>query len=255
MTNKEILDIALQQSAYDCNCAAADFLSEQNVVTISKANPKARRYVPLPLECDLVSYGNNIVVQVSERTQSAVSEYINKFDASHCFETPQINMLNDLIGQFDLKVCFMAEFFLPDTTKLKELDCGYELRVLHKEDFADLYTEQWSNCLTFHDKERDVLAVGAYDNGNLIGLAGCSADCEMMYQIGVDVLPEYRQKGIASSVTSKLALEILALGKVPFYCAAWSNIKSVRNAIKSGFRPAWVELTASNREFVNKLIM
>ena len=255
MTNKEILDIALQQSAYDCNCAAADFLSEQNVVTISKANPKARRYVPLPLECDLVSYGNNIVVQVSERTQSAVSEYINKFDASHCFETPQINMLNDLIGQFDLKVCFMAEFFLPDTTKLKELDCGYELRVLHKEDFADLYTEQWSNCLTFHDKERDVLAVGAYDNGNLIGLAGCSADCEMMYQIGVDVLPEYRQKGIASSVTSKLALEILALGKVPFYCAAWSNIKSVRNAIKSGFRPAWVELTARNREFVNKLIM
>ena len=42
MTNKEILDIALQQSAYDCNCDAADFLSEQDVVTLSKANPKAR---------------------------------------------------------------------------------------------------------------------------------------------------------------------------------------------------------------------
>ena len=47
MTNKEILDIALQQSAYDCNCDAADFLSEQDVVTISKANPKARKYIPL----------------------------------------------------------------------------------------------------------------------------------------------------------------------------------------------------------------
>ena len=108
--------------------------------------------------------------------------------------------------------------------------------------------------MTFHDRERDVLAVGAYDNGKLIGLAGCSADCEMMYQIGVDVLPEYRRKGIASAVTSKLALEVLALGKVPFYCAAWSNIKSVRNAIKSGFRPAWVELTARDKGFVNKLI-
>ena len=138
MTNKEILEIALQQSAYDCNCTAADFLSEQNVVTISKANAKARKYVPLPLECDLVSYGNNIVAQVSERTKSAVSEYINKFDAYHCFETPQINMLNDLLAPFDLKVCFMAEYFLPDVTKLKELDCGYELRVLYKEDFADL---------------------------------------------------------------------------------------------------------------------
>ena len=210
MTNKEILDIALQQSAYDCNCDAADFLSEQDVVTLSKANPKARKYIPLPLECDLVSYGNNIVAQVSERTKPAVSEYIHKFEAYRCFETPQINMLNDL------------------------------LRVLHKEDFADLYTEQWGNCLTFHDRERDVLAVGAYDNSKLIGLAGCSADCEMMVQIGVDVLPEYRRKGIASAVTSRLALEVLALGKVPFYCAAWSNIKSVRNAVKSGFRPAGI---------------
>lgn len=254
MTNKEILEIALQQSAYDCNCKADDFLSEQNVVTISRANSKARKYVPLPLECDLVSYGNNIVAQVSERTKSAVTEYINKFDAYHCFETPQINALNDLLTRFDLKVCFMAEYFLPDVNKLKELDCGYELRILQKEDFDDLYTEQWGNCFTFNDRERDVLAVGAYDNGELIGLAGCSADCEMMYQIGVDVLPEYRRKGIASAVTSKLALEIIKIGKVPFYCAAWSNIKSVRNAIKSGFRPAWVELTARETEFINKMI-
>ena len=104
------------------------------------------------------------------------------------------------------------------------------------------------------NRERDVLAVGAYDDSELIGLAGCSADCETMYQIGVDVLPEYRRNGVASAVTSKLALEILKLGKVPFYCAAWSNIQSVRNAIKSGFRPAWVELTARDNGFVDKMI-
>lgn len=254
MTNKEILEIALQQSAYDCNCKTEDFLTEQNTVTISKANPKARKYIPLPLECDLVSYGNNIVAQVSERTKAVVTDYISKFPAYRCYETPNINALNDMLAPFDLKVCFMAEYFLPDANKLKELDCGYETRVLKKADFADLYKEQWSNCLTFDDRERDVLAVGAYDNGELIGLAGCSADCEMMYQIGVDVLPEYRRKGIASALTSKLAIEILKLGKVPFYCAAWSNIKSVRNAIKSGFYPAWVELTARDREFVSKLI-
>lgn len=254
MTNREILEIALQQSAFDCNCKVEDFLSEQNVVTISKTNPKARKYVPLPLECDLVSYGNNIVAQVSRKTKSVVSEYINKYPAYRCFETPNINALNEMLAPFDLKVCFMAEYFLPDVNKLKELDCGYELRVLKKDDFADLYIEQWSNCFTFDDRERDVLAVGAYDNGVLIGLAGCSADCDSMYQIGVDVLPEYRQRGIASAVTSKLALEIIKLGKVPFYCAAWSNIKSVRNAIKSGFIPAWVELTARSTSFTDNMI-
>ena len=254
MTNKEIMEIALRQSAIDCNCNPDEFISQQNIVTISKAHTKARKYLPLPLECDLVSYGNNIVAQVSERTKSAVTEYTNKYPAYCCFETPNINLLNDMLAPFDLKVCFMAEYFLPDVDQLKEFDCGYELRVLHKDDFANLYSEQWEHCLTFDDRERDVLCVGAYDGDKLIGLAGCSADCETMYQIGVDVLPEYRRKGVASAVTSKLALEVLKLGKVPFYCAAWSNIKSVRNAIKSGFFPAWVELTARDSAFVNKLL-
>lgn len=254
MTNKEIREIALRQSAIDCGCDPDDFLSEQHIVTISKAHPKARKYLPLPLECDLVSYGSNIVAQVSERTKAAVTEYINKYPAFCCFETPNIHALDELLAPYDLKVCFMAEYYLPDVDKLKELDCGYELRVLPKADFADLYEEQWRHCLTFDDRERDVLCVGAYDNGRLIGLAGCSADCETMVQIGVDVLPAYRRKGVASAVTSKLAIEALKLGRVPFYCAAWSNIRSVRNAIKSGFRPAWVELTARDSKFVKELI-
>ena len=74
-----------------------------------------------------------------------------------------------------------------------------------------------------------------------------------MWQIGIDVLPAYRRQGIASALTSRLALEILKLGKVPFYCAAWSNLKSVRNAIKSGFRPAWVEMTAKDAAFVQEM--
>ena len=98
-----------------------------------------------------------------------------------------------------------------------------------------------------------MLGVGAYDNGKLVGLAGCSADCEDMYQIGINVLPEYRRQGIAAALTSRLALEILALDKVPFYCAAWCNLKSVRNAIKCGFRPAWVELTARDIAFTDGL--
>ena len=98
-----------------------------------------------------------------------------------------------------------------------------------------------------------MLGVGAYDQGELVGFAGCSADCETMWQIGVDVLPEYRRSGIASALTARLAREVLARGKVPFYCAAWSNLPSVRNAIRSGFRPAWVEMTARPIPFVQEI--
>ena len=144
----------------------------------------------------------------------------------------------------------MAEYFLPDVDALKLLSCDFELRVLQQRDFADLYKPEWSNALCEKRKELDVLGVGAYDGDTLVGLAGCSADCEAMWQIGVDVLPGYRRKGIASALTSRLALEILSREKVPFYCAAWCNLKSVRNAIKCGFRPAWVTVTARNAAFV-----
>ena len=142
----------------------------------------------------------------------------------------------------------MAEYFLPDADVLHPLPCPYELRVL--EDFTGLYTDAWSNALTAHDPARDVLGVGAFDGGRLVGLAACSADCATMWQIGVDVLEAYRHQGVASALTSRLACEVLARGKAPFYCAAWSNIPSVRNAIRSGFRPAWVELTARDEAFV-----
>ena len=251
MTNEDIRRIALQQSAYDMNCEPEDFLKAENVVTISKEHPQARKYLKLPLSCDLVSYGGNIVDQASEEIAPLVRQYINRYPVERCFETPNLHVLDDVLRPFGQKICFMAEYFLPDVKALKELPCEYELRVLHQKDFADLYLPQWSNALCEERKHLDVLGVGAYDNGELIGLAGCSADCETMYQIGVDVLPEYRKKGVASALTSRLALEILALDKVPFYCAAWSNIKSVRNAIRCGFRPAWVAMTAKAAEFVD----
>ena len=253
MTNQEILQIALQQSAYDCNCNADDFLSTENKAVLSQKNEKARVYMPLPLECDLVSYGNNIVAQVSPRMKGTVEWYISKYAVEHCFEAPNVIALNEKLAQFGYKVCFMAEYLLPDVNELKEQPCDYEIRVLQPEEFEQYYTDEWGNALCKSRKHLDKLAVGAFDNGKLIGLAGCSADCETMYQIGVDVLPEYRRKGVASAITSRLAIETLKLGKVPFYCAAWSNIKSVRNAIRSGFRPAWVELTARNSEFVDDM--
>jgi predicted GNAT family acetyltransferase len=75
-----------------------------------------------------------------------------------------------------------------------------------------------------------------------------------MWQIGIDVLPAYRRQGIASALTGALAREIMARGKVPFYCSAWSNIRSVRNAVKSGFIPAWVEMTAKPAKTVADIV-
>lgn len=253
MTNRDILKIAMAQSAADLNCDAADFSAEENRVALSAPREDARKYLSLPFDCDLVSYGQNVVASVRPDIENIVRAYLGKYQAAHCFETPNLHVLGDALRAFDLRICFMAEYFLPDVDCLRSLPCPYETKMLGPRDFADLYIPAWANALCEKRKHLDVLGVGAYDGGRLVGMAACSADCDAMWQIGIDVLPEYRHRGIASALTSRLTREILDRGKVPFYCAAWSNIGSVRNAIKSGFRPAWVEMTAKSRAFVDEM--
>ncbi len=252
-TNQDILRIAMRQSALDINCDPTDFLASTNIVVKSVLGSMARKYYKEPIACNLVSYGSNIVASVKDEYRSIVEEYIEKFEFYHCFETPNLHWLDSRMSELGQKVCFMAEYFLPDMEKLGRSSCNYKLKVLEHKDFIDLYLPEWSNALCKDRAKLDVLGVGAYDGDKLIGLAGCSADCDNMWQIGVDVLPEYRRQGIASVLTANLAIETLERKKVPFYCCAWSNIRSAKTAIKSGFVPAWVEMTVKPTEVIEEM--
>ena len=256
MNYGKIVQIAMEQSAVDLSCEPEDFCSAQNKVVISRPDQAARQYLELPFFCQLVTYGNNVVASASEEFAPFAEKYIEKYGAVRSFETPAVMELEKQLNPYGHTVCFMAEYYLPVPGLIKPLplDGGFALRVMEKKDFEKYYLPQFGNAICAAHSERDVIAVGAFDGEKLAGLAGASADCGSMWQIGVDVLPEYRRRGIASAVTSRLALEILDVGKVPFYCAAWSNVRSARNAVKSGFRPAWVELTAKSIEFTQKLI-
>lgn len=251
MTNREMLQIAMNQSAEDIGCRADDFLLSDNVTVSFCLGTNARKYLKEPITCNFVSYGNNVVAAVTDEVAGVVAEYIGRYEFYHCFETPNMQWLNDRLIEKGHRI--MAEYYLPDVDKIPDLPCRYELRILEQTDFTELYLLEWSNALCKDRKHLDVLGIGAYDDGKLIGLAGCSADCEDMWQIGVDVLPDYRWQGIAAALTSRLARHILAREKVPFYCSAWSNIRSVRNAVKSGFIPAWVEMTAKPAHIVEDM--
>lgn len=206
MTNQEILDAAMRQSAIDLHCKAEDFVKAENVIVNSSKDEKARRYLKLPFVCNMVTYGSNIVASIQPEYYDIVHSYLSNYDVGHCFETPNMHVLNDAFLQMGFKVCFMAEYFLPDVNALKITDCPYETKILEQSDFQDLYTGQWSNAL-------------------------CSD----------------------SSLTGRLAAEIIKRDKVPFYCCAWCNLKSARNAVKSGFRPAWAEMTVKSVEEVDEM--
>ena len=250
MTYQEIIRTAMRQSAADFSCSEEDFRRNTNVVTESKPNENASRYMTLPHICGLVSYGSNVVAACRADLIPEVTDFLTENGSVYrCFDTPAIYELNRILEKADAQVTWMHNGYLPDPDQIygADLPCAYETREMHPEDFAELYVPEWSTALCKDRKELDVLGVGAYDGGKLIGLAACSADCPEMWQIGIDVLPEYRRQGIASALTNRLARAIMEHGKVPFYAAAWANVKSVKNGIKSGFRPAWSVITAAKK--------
>lgn len=255
MTNAEILQTALRQSAVDAGCAPEDFLKRENTLVRSRVNAGARAYLTLPFDIDFICYGHGTVASAGEELLPAAQAYLasNTAEPFRLFETPQMNALTGILPA-GYRICFMAEYFLPDVTKLVPLDCPYEMRLMTTADFEPLYGRGWDNALCEKRKQLDVIGMGAFDGEKLIALAGASADCDSMWQIGIDVLPEYRGKGVASALTSRLALAIFEKGRVPFYCAAWSNVASVRNAIRSGFRPAWTELTVKKDAFADGMM-
>ena len=112
MTNQEMLEIAMKQSAEDIGCSANDFLSEKNVIKPFHLGKNARKYFKEPISCDFNSYGNNVVVATVDEILDIVSEFVAKFDFYHCFETPNLHWVNERLIEKSHKICFMAAISL-----------------------------------------------------------------------------------------------------------------------------------------------
>ena len=108
MTNQEMLKTAMKQSAEDIGCAADDFLKSNNVTVPFYLGTNARKYYKLPISCNLVSYGNNVVAAVTDEVSDLVTEYVGRYEFYHCFETPNMHWLNERLIKKGYKICFMA---------------------------------------------------------------------------------------------------------------------------------------------------
>ena len=107
MTYKQILDIAITQSAIDSGCDKADLESGKNTVVISKNDERARKYLSLPFILDITTYGNGVVASVSEEYYGIAEKYINSFAPYHLFETPNIHVLSEALRKKGADVCFV----------------------------------------------------------------------------------------------------------------------------------------------------
>lgn len=257
LSNKEIIQIAMRQSAIDMNCAPEDFVNQQSRVVISKLNAGAKKCYKKRIFCGFTYYGTGLVASVDEKIKPFIETFMSRHSEYRCFDSPQLIVLNEELEKYNQCICFIAEFFLPDLEKEVTINNNMTIEILEEKDIFSLYKDNRFRMALGYEKEsdkKDVLAVAGYINGEIAGIAGAGNDSSTMWQIGIDVLPEHRKQGVATTLTKILTNEIIKRGKVPYYCTAWSNIASKRNAIKCGYKPSWVEMTAVDKKEAMEMI-
>ena len=131
-----------------------------------------------------------------------------------------------------------------NTPKKSEVDRkDYEIKIFVGKELEQFRgDDRFGEAFLFEDVPKDEIGVGAYRDGKLLGMAGATSDSDMMWQIGINVMPEAEGFGVGSTLVTILKNEILDRGKLPFYGTSMSHIASQRVALAAGFLPAWSEL-------------
>ena len=230
------------QLSHEYNCDPSDFTKAENVLTLSKYSEKARAYSEVKPFFHMVTTGSNAVITAEECLHPFLKEFMKK-SGTFLFELPNILPLEKELNRFGHTLSQTHHMFLPSHDVEPVLDLP--VKWFYGEEIHGFYGDKrFPNaiCEEYKPRRPDRIAVCAYDGDNIMGMAGCSEDAKGWQQIGIDVLSEYRSRGVGVYLVTLLKNEILRRGDIPFYGTSVSGYHSWNIAIKCGFRPAWVEV-------------
>lgn len=247
-TKTEILQIAKSQLALDYNCQVSDF--EKNTNTIVENNLKEGRRIYDTDGCffKILCFVGKAIISTSPMIMPWCEEKLLNRDGAWLIEYPKLRAIDKKLQEFGHEIADVHHYYLPNPNIILIEPIAnikwYELEdILQFED-----DDRFGEAFAFEENHPDVLAVAAFEGENIMGMAGASADSDTMWQIGIDVLPEYRGQGLGTKLTILLKNEILRRGKVPFYGTVESHFHSQNVAVNAGFFPAWAELYSISKE-------
>lgn len=243
MTEKQILDIVKRQLSYEFNCNPEDFSKEENIITSGILHEKRRKFSEKPFFLQMATFGNNAVISADERIHPWLKEWVRGKKGFWLLEQHNFYELETKLREYGYKMALTHHMFIP-TPEYLDVKTDLNIKWLEQKDIGEYYgREEFSNalCDSFKPDRPDVLAIIALEGDKICGMAGCSADTPEMWQIGIDVLPEYRGRGIGKTLVALLRDEVLRRGFIPYYGTSLSNIRSWKIALSCGFVPTWIE--------------
>ena len=234
--------------ALEHNCSPDDFRKSENILTLPALHEGRRVYLQGPYYLHMATTGSNTVVTANESLHPFLRKFIHEEGAEgHWLMTlPNLLRIEHELQKHGYTLTQTHHLLLPAVQT--EPVGTWKTRRFYDGEIMQFYGDaRFPNaiCPRFLPERPDRIVICAYDDsGEIAGMAGCSEDAPHWQQIGIDVLPAFRSRGLASYLVTLLKNEIMARGEIPFYGTALSNYHSQRTALHAGFRPAWVETGA-----------
>lgn len=238
--------------AADFACEESDLYNEGITVCLARELEGARRF-PLPEKfLAVVTMGRGVVVSCSADRLRWARTRLKGFSPEALFHALAIARMEKYVAR-DGQTMFGPELkyiCTEDSFRPYCLDGEIEMEIIQEECIKQLYGNNlFPNALgRRHDPQRPrLLGCSARRDGVTVGLATASADSGSMWQVGIDILPDYRNRGIGKALVSQLTGALFKIEKLPYYSTGISNISSRRTAISVGYRPGWVEIYSKER--------
>lgn len=245
MRRRNFLNDAAEQLAVDYRCTPHDFFRSENKVTVSEYAQGQRRITEVPVYFRGVTMGRNAVMTVHPKLFD-FADSIADSDGLRLFDGKGLAAINNELYRHGHYIGMIGQCYIPSADFAPPDMSGWHIEIFDEEQIKKQlypYYSGYENALLYHSGVRkDVLAACAISGSTILGMAGASNDSDRFHQIGVDVLPEFRGKGLGPVLVSVLANELLSMGKIPYYETWPGNISSHRTAVKSGFVSAWTEI-------------
>jgi len=241
-TKTEILEIAKAQLALDYSCQASDFEKKENTIVENKLMDGRRVYDNDGCFLKILLFSGRTIISTIASLMPWFQEKLINEDAAWLFEYPKLRAIDKKLQEFGHEIADIHHYYLPNPI-MSQVKPIAGVKWYEQEEISQFENDdRIEEAFAFDKNHPDVLGVAALDGDKIMGIAGASADSETMWQIGIDVFPEYRGRGIGTNLVTLLKNEVLKRGKIPFYGTVESHFHSQNIAINAGFFPVWAEL-------------
>ncbi len=247
-------EILCRQIAIDYCCSLQEVKDERHHFTVHHFLEGRRRYDENG-ECFLkiIAIGGKLLFSGEKDILAWCKKEYHHVPGEWFFDAKYLTGLEKKLQKEGYTIRQVHPFFLPknqsqDSVVITDKEKQHEFEsistIWYEKDEIEQFRgdSRFHKAFTFCETAPDEIGVAALEKNEILGMAGASSDSPTMWQIGINVIPKARGRGIAPMLVALLKDRLLEQGILPYYGTALSHVASQRTAHAAGFRLAWAEL-------------